>query len=94
MDEILRETTLLLLRLTYALSQGQLESIDQELALLRSAPPPPPPNQSPTDDRRGGIKDEDDMWRLDAPVVSAGSGPLLDPAGKVGRDCLSSKTLD
>ncbi|KZP21163.1 TAP42-like protein [Athelia psychrophila] len=81
MDEILRETTLLLLRLTYALSQGQLESMDQELELLRSAPPPPP-DQTPTDDRRGKVKDEDDIWKLDTPVVSAASGPLLDPSGK------------
>lgn len=88
MDEILRETTLLLLRLTYALSQGQLESMDQELELLRSAPPLPPPNQTPTDDRKGKVKDEDDMWKLDTPVVSAASGPLLDPSGKVSQACL------
>ncbi|THH17538.1 hypothetical protein EW146_g3311 [Bondarzewia mesenterica] len=38
-DDILREATLLLLRLTYAQSHAQLENISQELELLQNAPP-------------------------------------------------------
>ncbi|KAF7965492.1 hypothetical protein HWV62_43254 [Athelia sp. TMB] len=84
-DEILRETILLFLRLTYAQAHGQLESMNQELELLSSAPPPPPLTASaPAEDQRGKSREEDDMWKLDTPALSAaGSGPLLDPSGKV-----------
>lgn len=83
-DDILREATLLLLRLTYAQSHGQLESMDQELELLRSAPPLPPPRQAPPEeDGRAKKKEEDDIWKLDTPQRTGGSDALLDPSGKV-----------
>ncbi|KAG5645573.1 hypothetical protein DXG03_005711 [Asterophora parasitica] len=87
-DDILREATLLLIRLCYAQSHSQLESQDQELQLLLSAPPSPPrrPRQE-TDDRRDKSRQSDaDMWKLDAPRSSLGldgKGPLLDSSGKV-----------
>jgi len=81
-DDILRETTLLLLRLTYAQAHAQLESMDQELELLRSAPPPPPSWEPPVDDQRGKNREVDDVWKLDAPTRPSGSGELLDPNGK------------
>ncbi|KAJ7766872.1 TAP42-like protein [Mycena metata] len=83
-EDILRETILLLLRLCYAQSQSQLQSLAQELDLLQHAPrmPPPPPSR-PEDDRRGKERaTETDMWKLDAPRGADGKGPLLDPDGK------------
>lgn len=87
-EDILREATLLLLRLKYAQTQSQLENLEQELELLAKAPPSPPhPSYQETDDRRTQIRDNDnDMWKLDAPRLSLGAdgkGPLLDPSGKV-----------
>ncbi|KAG6853905.1 hypothetical protein C0991_012574 [Blastosporella zonata] len=86
-DEILREATLLVLRLKYAQSHSQFESMDQELELLSNAPPSPPHQaRQEVDDRRGKDRDSDsDMWKLDAPRSSLGhdgKGPLLDPSGK------------
>ena len=77
-EEILREATLLLLRILYAQSQSQLESMDQELELLRHAPPPSAQSQQ-------GPKDRDDSWKLDIPLGGGpdGKGPLLDSEGKV-----------
>jgi len=83
-EDFLRETTLLLLRLTYAQAQAQLESMCQELELLRSAPTPPPrPDVSAAADLRR--QQDADMWRVDAPRQSGGpdgKGPLLDSSGK------------
>ncbi|KAF9013998.1 TAP42-like protein [Cyathus striatus] len=83
-DEMLRETVLLLLRLNYAQAHTQLESMEQELELLRNAPPSP--LNAPVDDFRGKKKETDDeMWKLDAPIPRGGpdgKGPLLDPTGK------------
>jgi hypothetical protein len=84
-DAILREATLLLLRLSCAQAYGQLESMDQELELLRSAPPPPPLLEHPTEDRKGKNRDDNDLWTLDAPTRPDGSGPLLDLSGKPTR---------
>ncbi|KAF8077713.1 serine/threonine protein phosphatase PP2A-associated protein [Lyophyllum atratum] len=86
-DDILREATLLLLRLSYAQSHSQLESMDQELELLLTAPPSPPRDaREETADRRGkGRESDSDMWKLDAPRQNLGpdgKGPLLDPSGK------------
>lgn len=82
-DDILRETTLLLLRLTYAQAHSHLESMDQELQLLHSMPPPPSSrNAPPADHKRGKSRETDDMWKLDAPTTKKG-GPLLDSDGKV-----------
>lgn len=82
-DDILREATLLLLRLTCAQAYGLLEGLDQELELLRLAPPPPPSVQHPVQGRMEKEKEENDMWKLDAPKGPDGSGPLLDSSGKV-----------
>ncbi|KAF9469306.1 TAP42-like protein [Collybia nuda] len=86
-EDILREATLLLLRLLYAHAHSQLESTVQELELLRNAPPPAVRMSAPEDDRRGkNRKAESDMWKLDVPSRSNsgpdGKGPLLDSAGK------------
>ncbi|KDQ61168.1 hypothetical protein JAAARDRAFT_191276 [Jaapia argillacea MUCL 33604] len=83
-DESLRLTTLLLLRLCYAQAQSSLESMKQEVELLRSMPPPRSRNEG---EERGGRerekkKDEgDDMWKLDPPIRRGGDA-LLDDAGK------------
>ncbi|KAG1782321.1 TAP42-like protein [Suillus placidus] len=80
-DEILREAVLLLLRLNYAQAYSQLESMDQELELLRYAPPPPRPGPT-SDDRKNRLKEQDDMWKLDTKTPVGESGPLLDSSGK------------
>ncbi|KAG1728640.1 TAP42-like protein [Suillus paluster] len=80
-DEILREAVLLLLRLNYAQAYSQLESMNQELELLRSAPPPPS-LEPPVDDRKDKLKEQDDMWKLDTRSRIGESGPLLDSSGK------------
>ncbi|KAH7872621.1 TAP42-like protein [Lentinula edodes] len=86
-DDVLRETTLLLIRLFFSQAQTQLQNMNQELELLRTAPPSASTAMSrleDDDDRRGKHKEsEENMWKIDAPTpkVSAG-GPLLDEAGK------------
>ncbi|KAH7889614.1 TAP42-like protein [Phlebopus sp. FC_14] len=80
-DDALREASLMLLRLYYAQAYSQLESLTQELELLRSAPPPPPP-ESPVEERQKKAKKQEDMWKLDAVPSSAVGGPLLDSGGK------------
>ena len=86
-DQILRETILLLLRLLYAQSNAQLQSMKQELELLRNAPPSPihSPPRDIEDPRDKHKKEDEDMWKLDIPVPGGpdGKGPLLDPTGKV-----------
>ena len=84
-ENILREATLLLLRLFYAQACAQLESVDQEIQLLRNAPTPPPLPKPPADDPRNKTKDQEDMWRIDA-APEPNRGPLLDPHGKVGAN--------
>ena len=74
-EEVLRDTTLLLMRLLYGQAQTQLIHLNQELELLRSVPPQPP--ESEIEPRRK----EDTDWKLDAPRLQ--DGPLLDPKGKV-----------
>jgi immunoglobulin-binding protein 1 len=78
-DEILRETTLLLLRLFYAQAHSQLESMHQEREILRTAPPP---SQPPDDARQQKEKASDSMWRLDT-STNTGESPLLDDSGRV-----------
>jgi immunoglobulin-binding protein 1 len=80
-EEILREATLLYLRLAYAQAHSQLESTNQELELLRAAPPPPPP-QSSDDDPRKKSQDSEDIWKLDVHTKFS-QGPLLDDTGRV-----------
>jgi len=84
-DEILRETTLILLRLLYAHASAQLQSMEQELELLRNAPPTPLFGPSEGDERDKKRNAEVDEWKLDIPVPGGpdGKGPLLDPTGKV-----------
>ncbi|KZT71255.1 hypothetical protein DAEQUDRAFT_749958 [Daedalea quercina L-15889] len=82
-EDILREAALLLLRLTYSQAQAQLQSLEQEIQLLRSAPPRLP--ETPEDPRRVRDRETNDMWRLDAPLPHSGpdgKGPLLDSSGK------------
>ncbi|KAK7467432.1 Type 2A phosphatase-associated protein 42 [Stygiomarasmius scandens] len=90
-DEILRSTTLLLLRLCFAQANSQLQITDQELELLRSAPPAissPRPEaararEEEDERRKQKEKEEKDMWTLDTPTTGLTSqGPLLDPSGK------------
>lgn len=86
-DEVLREAILLLLRLFFVQAHNQSESLEQEFELLRSAPLPPSPQLTEEQDPRRSKqrKEEQDMWKLDAPVAAGGDGkgPLLDPSGKV-----------
>ena len=85
-DEILRETTLILLRLCYAKAQAELGSINQELDLLKSAPPEPSRAPADASDPRFRQRQEQDaMWRIDTPQGSDTHGPLLDPDGKVSN---------
>lgn len=82
-ENILRDATLLLLRLFYAQACTQLEGVDQEVLLLRNAPPSSPPPKPPLDERRNKTEDED-MWKIETIPESSDRGPLLDPHGKVG----------
>lgn len=85
-EEILRETTLLLLRLLYAHASGQLQSMEQELDLLRNAPPSPIMGPDDEEDKRSKKrKEEENEWKLDVPIPGGpdGKGPLLDSEGKV-----------
>ena len=80
------------MRLTYAQAQTSLESLGQELELLKSMPPLP----KPSDDlrqKKDKAKEQDDMWKLDSVQRGGpdGKGPLLDPQGKVS--CAVSNTL-
>ncbi|PIL24318.1 hypothetical protein GSI_14071 [Ganoderma sinense ZZ0214-1] len=84
-EEILREAMILLLRFIYAEAQTQLESTNQELELLRNAPSMPPQREPANDPRVARRREEDSMWRLDAPLNRGGpdgKGPLLDPQGR------------
>ncbi|KAH0830692.1 TAP42-like family-domain-containing protein [Lanmaoa asiatica] len=81
-ENILREATLLLLRLFYAQACAQLESVNQEFQLLCSAPPSPPLPQPSADERRNKTKDQEDMWKIDATPELPNRKPLLDPHGK------------
>jgi len=84
-EEILRETTLLVLRLFYVRAITQLYAMEQELELLRNAPPSPMlgPESGDSRDKRRNV-DEDD-WKLDIPLAGGpdGKGPLMDAQGKV-----------
>lgn len=86
-EDVLREASLLLLRLIYVHAHAQLESITQELDLLRSGPFAPRAPEQPSDDTRAERrKQEEDMWRLDRALPRGGpdgQGPLLDEGGKV-----------
>ncbi|PFH54178.1 hypothetical protein AMATHDRAFT_52988 [Amanita thiersii Skay4041] len=79
-EDALREVTLLLLRLMYAQSQVQMESMDQEREILKHTPPPPIKSENQREQHQTA---EESMWKLDAPQVPKdGKGPLLDSSGK------------
>lgn len=83
-EDALREVSVLLLRLMYARTHAQMQSLAQELEMLRNAPPSRPVEPS-HDSRRVRQREDSDTWRLDAPVARGGpdgQGPLLDPNGK------------
>lgn len=78
-DEVAREISLVLLRLVWTQALSQLDSMNQELDLLRSAPPPPPPGPSVSETEGG-----DSTWRLDRMPLTGGpdgNGPLMDSQG-------------
>ncbi|KAK7034069.1 Type 2A phosphatase-associated protein 42 [Paramarasmius palmivorus] len=89
-DDILRETILLLLRLCHAQAHSQLQSMDQELELLRMAPTRVAPLPKPSADSQEGLRDkqreqESNMWKLDTPSTGqgmGGQGSLIDDSGK------------
>jgi len=83
-EEVLRDATLLLIRLFYAQTRSHLDSMSQELEILMSAPPSPP-HDRPREPENSRTKDPDsDMWKIEVPRANAGSGgPLLDLSGKV-----------
>lgn len=91
-ENILRATTLLLLRLFYAQACAQRESVGQEIQLLRNAPTPPPLPKPPADDRQNKARGQEDMWKIDATLELSNRGPLLDPHGKVGAN-VCNRTL-
>ncbi|KAF7799572.1 hypothetical protein EIP86_010809 [Pleurotus ostreatoroseus] len=82
-EDVLRETSLALLALTFSQAQQQLESLKQELELIGNMPPPP---QSREDSRTEKAREQDnDMWKLDTPRPSGGpdgKGLLMDTAGR------------
>lgn len=86
-DEVLRETTLVLLRLFYAQASSQLQSLGQEKQLLNSAPHMSEPTGSSTisDPRNKKRKEEEDAWKLDLQLGGGpdGKGAILDASGKV-----------
>ena len=80
-DEYVRELSIHLLRLFWIQVWSQLDSLDQEIELLRNAPPSPKSRPQTTAEK------DADAWRLDAPPLAStfdGRGPLLDQSGKVG----------
>lgn len=78
-DDVLREVTLLLLRLMYAQARAQLDSLSQEFELLKNAPPTPP---GPPEGQSGSRNTDDLDWRLDAMRLTGKDKPLLDAKGK------------
>ncbi|KAF9651466.1 hypothetical protein BDM02DRAFT_3178726 [Thelephora ganbajun] len=78
-DEHVRELSIHLLRLFWIQAWSQLDSLDQEIELLRNAPPSPRSGPQTTTEK------DADAWRLDAPPptgVLDSRGPLIDQSGK------------
>lgn len=76
----MREMTIHLLRLFWIQAWSQLDSLDQEIELLRNAPPSPENRLQTTTEK------DVDTWRLDVPQPGGmfdSRGPLLDQSGKV-----------
>lgn len=85
---MLRSTAILLLRVLYAQTHTQLESMEQEFDLLRQAPTSPSGAPSSLngsqDERKREGKEQEQMWKLDANIgASREKGPLLDHSGRV-----------
>ena len=79
-DEYVREMSIHLLRLFWIQAWSQLDSLDQEIELLRNAPPSPENRPQTTAEK------DVDVWRLDPPPPKSmfdDRGPLLDQSGKV-----------
>ena len=78
-EDVIREAFLLSLRLQWTQTSNDLESIEQELELLRNAPREDPRRAS------NPQNDSDATWRLDMPQRGLAnlSGPILDPSGRV-----------
>lgn len=78
-DEALRDIYLLIIRLIWVQAQSHLESMEQELELLRNAPPL-------ASEQSATRAYEDVTWRLDLPSNMGGPdgrGPLMDSSGRV-----------
>jgi immunoglobulin-binding protein 1 len=87
-DEILRDTTLILLRLFYARAASQLQNAEQEQELLQNVPPSNLARSSGASDIRDKTqREEDNAWKLDLPLERGldGRGPMLDASGKVTK---------
>ena len=86
-DEILRDTTLMLLRLFYARAASQLQNVEQEQELLQNVPPSNPTRSSggSEDSRDKTRREKDNAWKLDLPLERGldGKGSMLDASGKV-----------
>jgi len=79
LDEHIRELSIHLLRFFWIQTWGQLESLEQEVELLRNAPPSPKSRPPATTGQ------DADAWRLDTPPPPSmfdGRGPLVDQSGK------------
>ncbi|KAF8343969.1 TAP42-like protein [Cantharellus anzutake] len=92
-EDGVRETTLLLIRLFYGQAHTQLEQLEMEAQLLKSAPSDEElggedeegEGSGEDDRRRKRNEEEDETWKLDPPVARGGPdgrGPLLDAQGK------------
>jgi hypothetical protein len=85
-DEILRDTTLILLRMFYARAASQLQNAEQEQELLRNLPPSDQTRSiGGSDARDKRRREEDSAWKLDLPLERGldGRGPILDASGRV-----------
>jgi len=86
-DEVLRETTFILLRLFYAQASSQLQSLGQEKQLLNTTPPRSDSTGSSamSDPRSKKRKEEEEAWKLDLQLGGGpdGRGAILDASGKV-----------
>lgn len=97
-EDAARDITLVLLRLVWTQALSQLESMTQEMDLLRSAPREDL-GAGATTNTNTNTNDGDATWSLDRVPVSGGPdgrGPLMDQEGRVRRrrrpSCLSILT--
>ncbi|KAG9048534.1 hypothetical protein FS837_012664 [Tulasnella sp. UAMH 9824] len=85
-DEMVRELTLLLLRLIWTQAVSNMAVMDQEIEMLQHAARNPPPPRPPHTERGSKVAADAASWRLDQlPGVGGGpdgKGPLLDAQGR------------